>query len=303
MNTTRVSDVLLKGVKMKRIISTAALLLLLTGCSSETEVTDKLEIVTTYYPYQLVTEEIGGDYVEVSSIYPTDSDAHSYELTPKQTIELQDADLVIISNPEEDSKIYSMLEDKDNLLVLENDEHADEEDETSEHAHSHTWLSPLHMSDDIDTIASALIDLDNSNKAAYQGAVSTLSSKLASISDEYAEFGQEQTKQIIATHDAYDALDDDYGIEFTTLYGQHHDDEPTTKEVLSVVDLIKEQKIKTIFVEQDDTANSVIRQIADETGANVDTIFTLETESSLKSFDSITDFYEYNLKMMKASQN
>lgn len=288
---------------MKRIISITAVLLLLTGCSSQSASTqDKLQVITTYYPYQLATEQIGENFIDVSSIYPEDSDAHSYELTPKQSIELQDADLVIITNPDEDNKIYNLLEDKDNLLVLNpEDNHLDQDEE--EHAHSHAWLSPAQMSEDVQTIADRLINLDVTNKLVYQSNVSSLKSSLATISDQYQAFGTEQTKPIVATHDAYEALTDDYGIEFVTLYGQHHDDEPTTKEILDVVDLIKADSIKTIFVEQDDTANKVMRQIADETSANVDTIFTLETKSSLKSFDSITDFYEYNLEMMKSGQN
>lgn len=284
---------------MKRIISITTLLLILSGCAATTDNTEQLEIITTYYPYELATSEIGGEFVDVSSIYPPDSEAHSYELTPKQTIELQDADLVIITNPDEDNKIYNVLEDNDNLLVLDPDNnHGEDED----HAHSHTWLSPMAMQGSVDTITERLVDLDAANKLAYQTNGSNLISNLNEVSSEYTEFGKEQTKPIVATHDAYEALTDDYGIEFITLYGQHHDDEPTTKEILDTVDLIKEQDINTIFVEQDDTANTVMRQIADETSTDVETIFTLETESSLKTFNSVTDFYEYNLEMMKLGQ-
>lgn len=288
---------------MKRIISIAALLLVLTGCSSEsTNTEDTLQIITTYYPYQLVTEQIGADYVEVSSIYPEDSDAHSYELTPKQSIEVQDADLVIITNPEEDNKIYNLLEDKDNLLVLDpEDNHFDQGEE--QHSHSHGWLSPAQMSADVQTITDSLVDLDVTNKLTYKSNGSSVISSLVEIDEQYQQFGAEQTKPIIATHDAYEALTEDYGIEFVTLYGQHHDDEPTTKEILDVVDLIRTDDINTIFVEQDDTANKVMRQIADETSTSIETIFTLETHSSLKSFNTISEFYEYNLEMMKLGQN
>lgn len=282
---------------MKKIISITALLVLLTGCGAQSTDVDKLNIVTTYYPYQLATSQIGGDFVDVSSIYPPDSEAHSYELTPKQSIEIQDADLVIITNPEEDSKIYDILEDRDNLLIL------DPEDNTKEnHSHSHEWLSPQEMLDSTNTITNRLEDLDPTNKLTYQGNGSALTSKLQTISDEYTTFGQEQTKPIVATHDAYGSLADDYGIEFTTLYGAHHDDEPTTKEILDTVDLINNDDINTIFVEQDDISNKVMHQIADEASVDVETMYTLETQSSLKDFKSVTDFYEYNLEMMKLGQ-
>ncbi len=282
---------------MKKLFSIIGLLLILSGCASE-EPTDKVQIMTTYYPYQLVTEEIGGEFVDVSSIYPPDSDAHSYELTPRQTMDLQDADLVIITNQEEDSKIYRSLEDKDNLLVLE-EAHANPDDN---HYHSHGWLSPLEMEDAVTKISNSLIDLDPMNKAAYSQASSTLQANLQTISSDYEQFGASQTKPIVATHDAYSALTEDYGIEFVTLYGQHHDDEPTTKDIISTVDLIEADDINTIFVEQDDVSNSVMRQIADEASVDVETLFTLETESSIQSFDSIIDFYQYNLQMFEKGQ-
>lgn len=283
---------------MKKLISIFLVsVLLLSGCTKPKQQTDKLNVITTYYPYQLAASEIGSDNIDVSSIYPADSDAHSYELSPKQTIQLQDADLVIITNQQEDSKIYNSLQNNDNLLILEPETNGNED-----LLHSHAWLSPAQMLDSVESIAETLVDLDVSNKVTYQNNASNLEAKLNAINDQYTNFAASQTKPIVATHDAYTSLTSDYNIEFHTLYGQHHDDEPTTKEVINTVDLINDNNISTIFVEQDDTSNKVMHQIADEAAITCETIFTLETESSLQKFNSITDFYEYNLEMMELSQ-
>lgn len=289
---------------MKKLFSITAALLVLAGCQTQTNTnSEELNIVTTYYPFELIAEEVGGNNVNVESIYPADSDAHSYELTPNQTINLQEADLVIISNPEEDSKIYDILEDSDNLLVLDEDEeHSHDEDSEEEHVHSHTWLSPKHALEFTETITDKLIELDGEDEDTFLSNSETLTNNLTELDKDYSHFGETQTKPIVATHDAYSSLYEDYGIEFITLYGQHHDDEPTTKEVLETVDTIKEKDINTIFVEQDDTSNTIMRQIADEASVNVETIFTLETQSSIRDFDSVTDFYKYNLQMMELGQ-
>lgn len=284
---------------MKKLFSIIAALLVLTGCQTQADTnTEELDIITTYYPFELIAEEVGGNDVNVESIYPADSEAHSYELTPNQTINLQEADLVIISNPDEDSKIYDILKDSDNLLVLDNEE----EHNDDEHEHSHTWLSPKHALEFTETITDKLIELDEEAEDTFLSNSETLTNNLTELDKDYTQFGESQTKPIVATHDAYSALDEDYGIEFITLYGQHHDDEPTTKEVIATVDTIKEDDINTIFVEQDDTSNKIMRQIADEASVDVETIFTLETQSSIKDFDSVTDFYEYNLQMMELGQ-
>lgn len=288
---------------MRKLISILLLLSLLTGCNTQTESSDKLNIITTYYPYQLVVEEISGGEVEVMSIYPEDSDAHSYELTPKQMIDLQEADLIIITSPEEDQAIYDSLNGKVEMLILDEEHTETEANHDHDEESSHSWLSPHEMEISSRLISEKLSEIDSANKAVYQGNYSALATNLEALDLEYQKFGQEQTKPIVATHDAYAFLTQDYGIEFVTLYGQHHDDEPTTKEVIATVDLVRDNQIKTIFVEQGDLGNKIIRQIADETTANVETLYTLETESSTKSFSSISEFYEYNLEMFKLGQN
>lgn len=287
---------------MKKLFSVVAALLVLTGCQTQTNTnTEQIDIITTYYPFELITEEIGGGNINVQSIYPADSDAHSYELTPSQTIDLQEADLVIISNPDEDSKVYNMLEDSENLLILDEDVHNHDAD-SEKHEHSHTWLSPKQAIEFTDTITDKLIELDEGAENTFLSNSETLTKNLTELDSDYTDFGKTQTKPIIATHDAYSSLAEDYGIEFITLYGQHHDDEPTPKEVIKAVDTVKKQDINTIFVEQDDTSNTIMRQIGDEASVSVETIFTLETQSSIRSFDSVADFYKYNLQMMELGQ-
>lgn len=285
----------------KLLMISIGLVGLLAGCSNATvDDNDKINIITSYYPYQLITEELGGDYVNVESIYPVDSDAHSYEMTPMQTMDLQDADLIIITNIEEDAKIYNSLKEDANVVIVDSEEEEHAEDEGEEHVHgSHSWLSPHRGEDAVIAIADALVDLDSTNKLVYEENKSKLVSSLEELDGVYTEFGANQSKPIVATHDAYSALEEDYGIQFITLYGAHHDDEPTTKDVINTVDTIKEQQIGTIFVEQGDKSNPVMRQIADEAAVDVETLYTLETESSHKSFASITDFYDYNLKMFE----
>lgn len=55
---------------------------------------DKLSVYTTVYPLTYFTERIGGDLVEVESIYPAGSNEHTYEPTQQDMISLADADLV-----------------------------------------------------------------------------------------------------------------------------------------------------------------------------------------------------------------
>lgn len=83
-------------------ILTVITLLLLTACGNEGPAKEKpgseeskevLSIYTTVYPLQYFTERIGGDAVEVQSIYPPGADEHTFDPTQKDMIALADADL------------------------------------------------------------------------------------------------------------------------------------------------------------------------------------------------------------------
>ena len=77
-------------------------LVLLTACgnSKPAQVKEKtgggdeiLSVYTTVYPLQYFTERIGGESVQVQSIYPPGADEHTFEPTQKDMMTLADSDL------------------------------------------------------------------------------------------------------------------------------------------------------------------------------------------------------------------
>lgn len=92
-------------MKMNQILSTSILLfsLILSGCgnsepaskNADKENKEKLTVYTTIYPLEDFTKKIGGEFVEVQSIYPPNVDAHSYEPSTKDIMKLANSDLFI----------------------------------------------------------------------------------------------------------------------------------------------------------------------------------------------------------------
>lgn len=81
------------------IILTSILILFTAACGQketlpqENNDEDKLTIYTTVYPLTYFTERIGGNLVQVESIYPTGSNEHTFDPTQKDMMNLADADL------------------------------------------------------------------------------------------------------------------------------------------------------------------------------------------------------------------
>lgn len=70
----------------------------LSGCSDEKpdeNSSNKTTVYTTVYPLQYFTERIGGDAIEVETIYPPGSDEHTFEPSQKDMMKLADSDLFI----------------------------------------------------------------------------------------------------------------------------------------------------------------------------------------------------------------
>lgn len=130
------------------------------GCSSngasseQKENKDTLDIYTTIYPLEDFTKKIGGEYVNVKSVYPPNVEAHTYEPSSKTMAEISDSDAFIYSGVGVEGfadKAVSTLKNSDVKIVKagegidllsreeegEHDEHAhgEEHGEHDEHAH------------------------------------------------------------------------------------------------------------------------------------------------------------------------
>src|SRR5690606_3062696 len=74
-----------------------------TDSSAKTDQTEnknnetKLTVYTTIFPIEDFTKKIGGNHVEVKSVYPAGADAHSFEPTMRTMMDIADADLFIFN--------------------------------------------------------------------------------------------------------------------------------------------------------------------------------------------------------------
>ncbi|MDG9705177.1 metal ABC transporter substrate-binding protein [Streptomyces sp. DH37] len=65
------------------------------GTGAGEDASDGIDVVASFYPMQFLAEEIGGEHVSVSSLVGPGVEPHDLELSPKQTAELGEADLVV----------------------------------------------------------------------------------------------------------------------------------------------------------------------------------------------------------------
>ncbi|KEZ51455.1 metal ABC transporter solute-binding protein, Zn/Mn family [Metabacillus indicus] len=357
----------------KKGLSMALALLLgtaLAGCADSGNETpgddkDKLKVYTTIFPVQDFAEKIGGDAVEVESVYPANADAHTFEPSTKDMVAMAEADAFIYSGvglegfaekatetlQSEDVKIIKAGEgieladsshneeahdeeeghddhahEEEHASEEGHDDHAHEEEHASEkghddhakeeehaaeeeHAHDHgdkdphIWLDPALAIQMAENIKNGLTELHPESKEEFEKNFNALKADLEKLDADYKEtIGAAKNKEILVSHAAYGYWESRYGIEQISVLGLSPTQEPSQKQLQTIVETAKENKINYVIFE-----NNVNSKIADivknEIGAESLTLSNLESisEEDAKNNEDYFSIMKRNLETLKTA--
>lgn len=299
-------------MKRKAIIFiTLSMILILSGCSKSINSStkdnvnshNKMKIHTTVFAFQSFTEQIGGKYVDVESIYPPGADLHSYEPTQKDMINIAKSDLFIYSSDDLDpvsAKITQSMENKNMKLALADglDQkdliHSDDHDEDEGHHHAeakndpHVWLDPVLDRIFAKKIKDKLIQRDPKHKAYYEKNYKKLDKDIANIDQKMQNITKNPKREkIIISHDSLGYLAHRYHFKQDGVNGMN-DEEPSQKKILSIVKNIKNSKSPYVLYEQNITSKitDVIKKETDTQPLSFHNLAVLTKEE--KDHQSIT---------------
>ena len=323
-----------------------AMMLVLTACgeTDETEVdedtsegnTEQLIVMTTIYPLQFFTGEIGGEYVKATSILPSGSDAHSYEPTSKEMIAVAEADLFIYNEAQAESyavTIKEALADEevafleastglDMITYLHDHSHTEtdhEEEDAHDHeaeddhdheaddqAHgsdydTHVWLSPKLSIDLSENILEELIRLMPEQESYFRANYDTLVEELTALDESFETVLDEvPNKTILVTHAAYNYWARDYGIEQLAVTGLSPSNEPSQQQLIELIGLVEDRAIDTILFEQN-ISSKVSEVIRDEAGLETKELHNLSTlrTEDIEADEDYFSLMERNLDVLK----
>ena len=309
----------------KKVQLTLSLLfiLLLAACGNKENIekSDQISIYTTVYPLQYFAERIGGDAVNVQSIYPPGADEHSFDPTQKEMIKLADADLFFyiglglegfVENAEKTMKNehVKMIATADAItedMLEEDHDHDHEEDEDHEHEHDHgefdphVWISPV-LSDALAfSVKEALIEAAPDKKEQFEENFEALRDDLIKLDRQFIDMASNApTKTFYVSHAAFGYLADTYGLEQVAIAGLNSQSEPSQKQLATLVQEAKEQNIKYVLFEQNITSQltDVIRKEIDAEALMLHNLSVLTTEDINNEEDYIS-LMEQNVETLK----
>ncbi|ALS79171.1 metal ABC transporter solute-binding protein, Zn/Mn family [Planococcus kocurii] len=316
---------------MKKILLLISIVLLLAACgktSDEAQSIDtdasKLQIYTTVYPLTYFTERIGGDLIDVQSIYPAGSNEHTFEPTQQEMIQLADADLMFsiglglegfIDKAQKTLKNENVefvataetMTEEDFEAVLGHTEEAHVEESASDDGHDHgstdphVWMSPVLSEKLAESIKDSLITADPENAETYESNYTELVVELETLDRSFAALSERVTKDtFFVSHEAFGYLSEPYGFEQMAIAGLNSQDEPSQKELTEIVDLAKEKNLEYIVFEQNVSSNltEVIRKEVDAEAIQMHNLGVL-TQENIDNEETYFTLMEKNLQVLE----
>ncbi|MFJ4780604.1 metal ABC transporter substrate-binding protein [Streptomyces sp. NPDC088762] len=295
-------------MNVRRLIPTAALAgavalaaTALTACSGAagSGKDGTLDVTASFYPMQFLAEQIGKDHVKVTALTKPGVEPHDLEITPKQTAQLAEADVVLYLKslqPAVDKAVAQSgvknVVDAATLTRLEahgtsghdhghEGDHAEGEGEGHDHGAEagedpHVWLDPVKYAEVTKGVGAALEKADPDHAADYRKNTDELVGKLTALDTEFKDgLKNTATKTFITTHSAFGYLAERYGLDQEGISGVDPESEPSPARMKELQAVAKQENVSTVFFEtlaSDKTAKS----LATDTGLKTDVLDPLE---------------------------
>lgn len=301
------------------ILFTFVFLLISVGCSQSTDNNSdqKSTIYTSIYPIQYITEQITGEHADVKTVYPPGVDAHSYEPTTKEILDIANADSFIFLGAGMEGFAETAAESlkSHDVLFIELGEHKslfnksnfknNDEHDQAVGLDPHIWLDPLRMIDMADIIKDKLVELTPDLQDEYDENTNELITELTELDEEFSDILKSKTqKDIIVSHAAYAYWEERYGINQIAISGMMSGNEPSQKELTEIVEQAEEKNLKYVIFEQN-SSDRVSKIIQEHIGAEALSIHNLEvlTEEDIADGEDYLTLMRSNLSVLDQATN
>ncbi len=233
-------------------------------------------------PQKQLVERVGGVRVQVDTLVAGNRDPHTFEPTPSQLSKLSQAQLYLyVGMPFERSLLtriqstnarLKMIDHKAGIILRKQDAMLELEHHTT-HAHHpgsldpHVWTTPSQMKHMAATARDALTTIDPAGKADFDHNFKALAQELDILDANIRQtLQQAKVSRFMVFHPSWGYFADQYGL--TQIAIEYEGKEPGAKTVTRIINLAKQQQIKTIFV-QPQFSRRAAENVAQSVGARI----------------------------------
>jgi manganese/iron transport system substrate-binding protein len=254
--------------------------LLVGGCeaqnTSNSDNEEQLQVVSTSTIIADLTEQIGGDIIEHQGILQPGTDPHVYEPTPKDSVVLENADLVLYNGFNLEPGLIKMINSTgikaEKYAVGEVVKPLDFTYKGQKEPDPHVWGDAKNAIAMTEAIRDRLIELSPEDKAEFALNADQLITELRKVDSWIIAQIQtipENQRKLVTTHDAFQYYTNAYGLKMAgTLIGISTEEQPSAQTVKNLANTIQQLQIPAIFAET--TINpQLIETVAEEAGVEL----------------------------------
>ncbi|MGV8977411.1 MAG: metal ABC transporter substrate-binding protein [Cellulomonas sp.] len=229
----------------------AAVALVLGACSAGGASAGRLSVLASFYPLQLVAQEVGGDRIDVTSLTPPGAEPHDLELSPAQVSQVGTADLVVYLShfqPAVDDAVAAAppahVVDAASLTTLVPLAGA------ADTLDPHFWLDPSRMPAVAHAVADQLSTIDPAGAATYAANATALSARFDALDAAYTSaLATCADRTFVTSHAAFGYLATRYHLEQVAISGLDPEADPSPARLAEIGQLVDARHIRTIFFE------------------------------------------------------
>ena len=220
---------------------------------------DKIPVVASFSILGDLVTIVGGERVSVRPLVGPDQDAHVFEPQPVDLKAVAQARLVVFNGLGFEGWMERLIKSsgfKGTTLIasrgIKPRQMADDEQPGKRVADPHAWQDPRHTINYVRNIAAALTRLDPAGEAVYRENSRKYIDELTALDSwaqaQYASIPAAR-RRLITSHDAFGYHSNRYGIRFLAPQGISSEDEPSAREMATLIRQIRKEQIKALFME------------------------------------------------------
>jgi zinc/manganese transport system substrate-binding protein len=291
---------------------------------------EPLRVVATFSILADLVKNVGGAEVAVTTLVGADGDAHVYEPTPADAKAVGQAQLVVVNGLHFEGWMDRLLKSsaysgevvvasqgvKPRQMAEEPDDHdahqakPEHGEKPAGHHHHDSDIDPHAWQDlgngqiYVNNIIAALVKVDPAHAEAYQQRGKAYLAQLKEadqwVRQQLATVPPAQ-RRVITSHDAFGYFGAAYGVKFLAPVGWNTENEPSAKDVATLIRQIKQAGTRAIFVENMSDPR-LVKQIADEAGGVVGgALYSDALAPAGQPGDSYLGMFRYNVPALTAA--
>lgn len=271
-------------------------------------------VVTSNFASYDFARAVTGDATEVKMLLKPGAEAHDFEPTPEDIIDIKNADLFVYVGGESEEWVEKILEsnnispDKtlklmDEVDLIEEEEEGDEHGEEEMEYDEHIWTSPKNAIMIVQRITDKLAEINPQKVDEYTNNANKYVERLSKIDEKFQEIVSNASKNELIFGDRFPFLYfvREYGLKYTAAFpGCSEQTEADAATIARLIDRAKATNAKVIL-KIELTSDKIAKTIAEATGASVMEFSAAHNVSKADFEKGVTyaDLMEQNTKVLE----